>query len=68
MKPFRAYALYSPVQKRICSGSVSGIPRLVRRYAVKIGTVHGGAAPGETWKHLYRKGYRVVRVTVTPDA
>lgn len=64
--PRRAFALYSPVQKGIIASGTGGNASHVRRYAIKIGTVYGGERPGETWRSLYLKGYRVIRVMIVP--
>jgi hypothetical protein len=63
--PRRAYALYSPPSGLI-AGSVRSYALSVRTYGVKIGTVYGGERPGENWRALYRKGYRVIPVMIVP--
>lgn len=61
----KGWAVYSPVTKRIELSTFYTNPARCREWAVKYGTVHGGAAMGETWSAVKAKGYRVVRVTVT---
>lgn len=59
------YGIVSPVKGRlIAAGTHLFSRKAAMRQAVKLCTVHGGSEPGETWRALYRKGYRIVRVRV----
>ena len=67
VKPIRIWAIQSPLfGPRLLTFGMSAHPSIVRRNAVKIGTTYGGAAQGETWAALYKQGYRVAPVLVTP--
>ena len=60
--PVQAYALWSPYTGLIGT-SVERSAVRVRKYCIKI--ANSTSAP--TWRELYDKGYRVVKVTTVPE-
>lgn len=57
----KGWAVYSPVTKRVELASFYTSPVMCRRWAAEAAYIYRG----ETWADLKKKGYRVVRVTVT---
>lgn len=63
--PVFGYGIVSPKDGRFVSAGTHLYDRqAAMKQAVKLCTIHGGTAPGETWRHLYRQGYRIVRVRI----
>jgi hypothetical protein len=68
-KSCSGFGIVSPVSGGFISAGTHLYDRkAAMRYAVKLCTVYGGQERGETWRGLYRKGYRIVRVRITPSA
>lgn len=62
-KSVMAYAVKEPGRSgRIIVHTVACLARMAKEEALRCCT---GAYSGETWHDLHRKGYRVVRVTIT---